>query len=390
MNNTTYASFTERFLAIYFDASLFLFLFLMTPYEHLICHNKVWGITIVLCYSGLLKISYSLLLNYKFGQTFGKKLFNIKIVKDDLSPLDIKHALLREAIWLLHLSLVFYFLYIPSQLISTEDIRNISPFDFEYSLDYYWNGQERILNFIPIPILLTDAISFFINKNKKSIHDWLGGTIVIRTKEPNSYVKVIHYLLIPIILSLIIILQRAPTKQKFSTMYTHEIYTAIYQLNPISLVEILEKEPELVNKKDPMGKTLLHHLSEVRYRSENRDSSEKNILAEILLAFLLEINEKDIAGNSALHSAIATTFTWDCPYYEFLIKNGANIDLTNREGLIPTQAFYSKLNLPERFLLNRNHYDILESCERERRITPEARDEIQKLLKGDFKKQQKN
>lgn len=329
---------------------------------------------LILCYSGLMKISYSVLLNYKFGQTFGKKLFNIKVVKDDLSPLNIRNALLREIIWILLLSLVFYFLYIPSQLMSIKEIHNISPFDFEYSLGYYWNGKERILNFIPLPIILTDAFSFFIHKDKKSIHDWIGGTIVIRTKEPNAYIKVIHYLLMPLVLSVIIILHRAPAKQNYSTIYKHEIYTAIDQLNANLLVEILENEPELVNKKDPMGKTLLHYLSEVKYRTENSDSSEKIPLAEILLAFSLEINEKDIAGNSALHSAIATTLTWDCPYYEFLIKNGANVDLKNREGLLPTHAFYSKLNLLERYMLNGNHFDTLESCAREKEISTEVKE----------------
>jgi len=127
MDNTKYASFTERFLAGYFDAVLFLFLFLMIPYELLTCYNKVWGIVLILCYSGLMKISYSVLLNYKFGQTFGKKLFNIKVVKDDLSPLNIRNALLREIIWILLLSLVFYFLYIPSQLMSIKEIHTSHP-----------------------------------------------------------------------------------------------------------------------------------------------------------------------------------------------------------------------------------------------------------------------
>jgi uncharacterized RDD family membrane protein YckC len=106
----------------------------------------------------LIPYLYSVLFHYKYGQTIGKKVMNIKILKNNETPIQFTNALLRDCVPIIYTSidLVFYNPNNQSNLkIGTEDI-----------IIMIW------------PIL--ELITMLFSQKRRAIHDLIAGTVVVR------------------------------------------------------------------------------------------------------------------------------------------------------------------------------------------------------------------
>jgi uncharacterized RDD family membrane protein YckC len=123
----------------------------------------------------LLWLAYTVLLHAKYGQTVGKRVCYVKVVDFRTEgPVTFRQAALRESIPLvLSLGLVVYQIYALSRgLLSPAAI-----------------GQGKIaespafwlLTALPLLWFLAEVITMLTNEKRRALHDYLAGTVVLRT-----------------------------------------------------------------------------------------------------------------------------------------------------------------------------------------------------------------
>lgn len=128
------------------------------------------------CLAGVLAIvfylGYYFVLELKVykGQTFGKRLFKLKVVKDDGSDVDFKTILLREGLGLMivegYLANSSSYLRQIIQLFTDFNIMDLSVYLF------------GIISAVSILVVL-------VSPSRKMIHDYIAHTHIISTKEQN-------------------------------------------------------------------------------------------------------------------------------------------------------------------------------------------------------------
>jgi len=124
--------------------------------------------------------AYTIYFHYKFGATLGKMLLGIKVTLPNGENIGLKQALLRSSV-----DLAFALLMIIAQVIA------ISNADPETYLNAGWfERAEYILPLFPVwygVVNMTsnlwywgEFIVLLFNKRKRSLHDFIAGTVVIR------------------------------------------------------------------------------------------------------------------------------------------------------------------------------------------------------------------
>lgn len=118
----------------------------------------------------VLSLFYFVLMHAAFGQTLGKMLTGVRVVKNaDLTPINLRHALIRDIV-----PLMFIF----AALIA------LPLFDFKID-----EGGDAILKlpliFLVIAIVelawpILELLSMLFNRRRRAIHDFIAGTVVIR------------------------------------------------------------------------------------------------------------------------------------------------------------------------------------------------------------------
>lgn len=113
-----------------------------------------------------LTIMYFIVYQFKNnGQTLGKKLFKIKVSKYDSTELTINNMIFRALIINSIFVNMIVFLFI-----------TISNFNI------YFYGSI-IFRFIDYVLLIVSLFMIMWNKNGRGIHDYIAGTVVVRTNE---------------------------------------------------------------------------------------------------------------------------------------------------------------------------------------------------------------
>jgi len=111
--------------------------------------------------------AYSILMHGFYGQTLGKMIMKIKVVTSSEDPITLDHAVLRE---LPQLSFNFSLLLFTMQ--RNSGIPEASEL-FSYS-------AESIILFLMFAWLIGDIAVFFVNDKRRSLHDFIAGTIVVK------------------------------------------------------------------------------------------------------------------------------------------------------------------------------------------------------------------
>ena len=122
------------------------------------------------------------------------------------------------------------------------------------------------------------------------------------------------------------------------------LHLAVMRVNPNAVGTLLRKFAN-PNIADAEGSTILHYLSNpTKYLTGGRKGAKTfrgmstAIVARIkkMSTHTLDVNAKDNLGNTPLHYALKGC---DGPLINLLLKEGANPNLTNNQGLTPLHAF---------------------------------------------------
>lgn len=108
----------------------------------------------------LIILTYNILLIYFKGATIGKMILSIRVVQTDSSKVNFLNAFLRELLSLLSLPLTFTV--------------NITTGDTKDRITFIHN--------IFLLIFIIEHFIFFTNPNRKTLHDYIAGTVVVLCK----------------------------------------------------------------------------------------------------------------------------------------------------------------------------------------------------------------
>jgi len=162
-----YQTFTPRLFALIIDALIFLPLsFLDNLIKEANLLPAIFALWLLV--SSAAHPVYSILMHGIYGQTLGKMAMKVKVVDTFEKPITFHHAVLRE---LPYLSFTFSLIFLAMP--QTSNIIEVSNF-----LPY---SAENIITFLMYAWIFTDIAVFFINDKCRALHDFIGGTVVIRT-----------------------------------------------------------------------------------------------------------------------------------------------------------------------------------------------------------------
>jgi uncharacterized RDD family membrane protein YckC len=176
INESIYSGFLSRLGANLLD------MLILIPYTFLLVfinsfHMYAYFVTLI---PNILFIFwYNIYLPKKFGGTPGKLIVGLKIVKIDSSGIDWRESFLRYSINIV-LSIISIAMMVKAILLADIDIYN----------DLTWLDKNiylaNIVNIKLIQVLSniwvwSEIIVLLFNKRKRAIHDFIAGTVIIKT-----------------------------------------------------------------------------------------------------------------------------------------------------------------------------------------------------------------
>ncbi len=168
INNIKYKTGLRRLGAAIIDSLVFISLFFADNFVREHIDNKI-GLVLWLIFYMLLSFSYTVVMHYKYGQTIGKMVTKIKVLAlDESNTLSLRQAFLRDSFYILVQTAGY--IYFAIQLIQT----NISTTEL----------LENIDAFVGIAFLLwvlLELVSMLTNDKRRAIHDFMAGSVVIKT-----------------------------------------------------------------------------------------------------------------------------------------------------------------------------------------------------------------
>jgi len=135
-----------------------------------------WGILFVFLFTGsspaiaavssalvaVVSVSYSILLHTLYGQTVGKMAAKVKVLDDSENPINFGQAVLRSLPQLVLAMFALSFSTADADAFSTTVLAVLI------------NGSVTVF-------FIGDVIVFLVNEKRRALHDFIAGTIVVRT-----------------------------------------------------------------------------------------------------------------------------------------------------------------------------------------------------------------
>jgi uncharacterized RDD family membrane protein YckC len=170
--DATYATFWDRCWALLIDGLVIgVITGLINFYNEL--YSKSIPLLIIISLIGLV---YKPFLEYRYGATVGKMALKLTVVNYDFKTISIKEALLRNVF---EIGVRIYSLILAYAIFLTPGFRDVTSFK-EYAVfsksvsnGYWFSGIYAMIIIIEIIFLLND-------KQKRSLHDRIGETLVIK------------------------------------------------------------------------------------------------------------------------------------------------------------------------------------------------------------------
>lgn len=162
------ASFKIRLKATLFDTIILL---VLTP---IVFYNVTkWKSVPILIVISLIGISYKILMEYKFGATFGKMIAKIRVTNYEYGKADIIEILQRN---LFQIGLVSINLFLSFIVFKMQEFESVVSYR-DYTLLLAKTGYSKLSTIFTIFIVL-EACYMFYDKQKRTIHDIIGRTFV--------------------------------------------------------------------------------------------------------------------------------------------------------------------------------------------------------------------
>lgn len=170
LENVRFAKFFTRLLAIIIDGLIMIPLVLLELFNMTTLHSLI-----ILLFGTIAQAAYKPVLEYYRGATFGKSAMGIRVVSEDLSPINAEQAFQRYIPWLINtiFSLfISYYYYTGGEYISSlEDIYTLTGHPF-------WSQISSM--YTMIFFMLVGFAAF--DRKSQGIHDKLAKTYVIHDK----------------------------------------------------------------------------------------------------------------------------------------------------------------------------------------------------------------
>ncbi|MDE2886872.1 MAG: RDD family protein [Gemmatimonadota bacterium] len=167
-----YRTFWPRFLAGFVDGLVFWPLYILLNFI-LRLDAPIWlHVTVYLIYNAIHWV-YTIFLHGKYGQTVGKMVTRVLIVDAKTNgPISFRHAFLRDSIAIL--------IMVPAIAIDAYELA-ISKMKNEPwpSGEFSTGGAWAFL--VVVVWLLAEVITMLTNARRRAIHDFVAGTVVVRT-----------------------------------------------------------------------------------------------------------------------------------------------------------------------------------------------------------------
>lgn len=168
INKIKYKTGLRRLGAAIIDTLVFIPLFFADSFVRENLNNKI-GLLLWLCFYIAVSFFYTVFMHYKYGQTFGKMATKIKVITlDETRNLSIRQALLRDSFYILveTVGLIYFIFHLIREDLSTTEILD-SFDDFVGIVALFW--------------ILLELISMLANDKRRAIHDFIAGSVVIKT-----------------------------------------------------------------------------------------------------------------------------------------------------------------------------------------------------------------
>jgi uncharacterized RDD family membrane protein YckC len=175
--NIRYATFWYRFGAVIIEL-------INLPFK--MYYGNEWGNTLFFTLLALIGITYKPFMEYRYGATFGKMALKLKVVNMEYKKATLIKILLRN---IFNISSSIIFLIINGIFYNAGEIKKLAS---ERSASHHINfgdlphGLIILLcySFFCLALYAVDAL-FLVSDNKaRALHDRIGKTYVIDTKEP--------------------------------------------------------------------------------------------------------------------------------------------------------------------------------------------------------------
>lgn len=174
-----YAGFWIRFSADAVDYLIVFLLSLLLPLLHSPAYERLgWAVL------SLLFVAYEVYFHLRWGQTIGMKLTKLRIRRFDLRPIDAKSAFRYSSV---NLAIrVFQFFRVLTVLATLGLFEGAAitgdQIDAEMHRFLMVKGMAYVIALWP----LISELALLFNLRKRTLNDYIGGTVVIRGHSPNS------------------------------------------------------------------------------------------------------------------------------------------------------------------------------------------------------------
>ena len=164
-----YHTLSRRLIASVID-NLVLFPLLLWPYLSIVGWLSDGAVITLNGISNLLMTAYYLIMHAKGGQTFGKRATNIRVVRaDDETRIGWSTSLRRESPWVILITLSFL-----SDVVWFTLSTETNPWHPYSQLSWTISAAFHTWAF-------ADPLWTLLNRKRRSLHDYIGGTVVVRT-----------------------------------------------------------------------------------------------------------------------------------------------------------------------------------------------------------------
>jgi uncharacterized RDD family membrane protein YckC len=194
--SVTYAGFWRRLVAGVFDSIFLLFLSITINTSWLVPDTTKAGYLLSTLFWGLLGTLYFLLMHASNGQTLGKRIAGIKLVRLDLQPIGFKESLLRSSVDILlqivgSIGLIIAISKIDSNLLidlppwwggAAENSEALNRQNYAVEEFNRLDPTSGIFQWLSLLWVISEMITLLFNEKKRAIHDFIAGTVVIVTK----------------------------------------------------------------------------------------------------------------------------------------------------------------------------------------------------------------
>ena len=166
-----YAGFWERFGALFLDGLILLFFSFINGYS-----RSYWYSTAVTVLVSIISFVYKPLMEYLYGATLGKKALSIVVINKARQKPNLQQVILRNifSIVIKFISLIFsFFVFGNTWFNQGGTIAGLGIFQGLL-------GYSSALTLITVIFYITDIIVFLADKQNRALHDFIGGTYVIK------------------------------------------------------------------------------------------------------------------------------------------------------------------------------------------------------------------